>query len=47
VTDAHLGEFAEDQTLEHLDFFTGDDGDGLTDPTSASQRPPWELGDGS
>ena len=48
-TGPDLGEFTEDRTLEHLDLFTGaDDGDGrLTDPTSAGQRPPWELGDGS
>ena len=47
-----LAEFAPDRTLDHGDLFAGDDnGDGpaqwLTDPTSASQRPPWELGDES
>ena len=52
ATDPDLAELEPDRTLEHSDFFTGDDnGDGparwLADPTSASQRPPWELGDGS
>ena len=52
ATDPDLAELEPDRTLEHSDFFTGDDnGDGparwLADPESASQRPPWELGDGS
>jgi GT2 family glycosyltransferase len=47
-----LAEFAPDRTLDHDDFFARDDnGDGtaqrLTDPTSATQRPPWEIGDES
>jgi GT2 family glycosyltransferase len=47
-----LDEFAQDRTLEHLDYFSGYDeveepARPLTDPTSAGQRPPWELGDGS
>jgi hypothetical protein len=52
ATGADLGVSEPDRTLEHSGFFTGDDnGDGpaqwLTDPTPDSQRPPWELGDGS
>jgi len=52
ATGPDLAEFEPDRTLEHRDFFAGDD-DGdepaqwLTDPAPASQRPPWELGDGS
>jgi GT2 family glycosyltransferase len=38
-----------DRPLEQLEFFPGDDDGGLPvrrhDPTSAGQRPPWELGD--
>jgi hypothetical protein len=47
-----LAEFAPDRALDHDDFFARDDnGDGtaqwLTGPTSATQRPPWEIGDES
>ncbi len=52
VAGPDLAEFAPDGTLDHDDLFAGEDnGDGppewQTDPTSISQRPPWELGDES
>ncbi len=50
AADPAADEISHDRSLEDFDFFHGNDDGGvpawqLPDPTSASQVPPWELGD--
>ncbi len=52
LTDPGADEGSPDRSLENFDYFQGNDDGGtpdgwLQDPASASQRPPWELGDES
>jgi len=50
MTDPDGDDIVPDRSLEHVEFFPGDDDGGVParrqhDPASAGQRPPWELGD--